>query len=343
MNWRKRLDWVNCITVETRYTVSLQFPGRFRQVKAPNEFGEEMYYFMRNIEINIGNTCNNECLFCMVDHRSRGFVDYKTIEREIIKAKKDGFESIGFLGGEFTLHPDVLKIIKLAKILGFKIIHIISNGRKYQDENFVKQLIKNGVNRFSVSIHSHKPEIEDYLTQRPGGFEEKIQGLKNLIKFNQSVSVNLVVNKLNYIDIPESLKYFNEMGIKDFRLNFIWLHGRAKDNNDLFLKYSDFLPWVDEIINLAKENNFTIAFEGIPACLIKDKNKLDYIGELRDLNTEVVAFNNPNKARENFNWQERKTNEFKIKHEKCALCEFKNICEGVWKDYIDIYGWEEFF
>ncbi|MCX6743621.1 MAG: radical SAM protein, partial [Candidatus Parcubacteria bacterium] len=293
--------------------------------------------------INIGNACNNECRFCMVDHDSRGLIDYKTIESEIIRARKNGFESIGFLGGEFTLHPEVLKIIKLAKILNFKIIHIISNGRKYQDENFVKQLINNGVNRFSVSIHSHKPEVEDYLTQRPGGFEEKIQGLKNLIKLNQLVSANLVINNLNYKEILETLKYFSELGIKDFRLNFIWLHGRAKDNNDLFLKYTDFLPWVEEIINLAKEKKFTIAFEGIPACLIKDKDKLNYIGELRDLNTEVVAFNNPNKARENFNWQERKTNEFKIKHEKCQECVCNNSCEGVWRDYINLFGWKEFF
>jgi MoaA/NifB/PqqE/SkfB family radical SAM enzyme len=297
---------------------------------------------MKNIEINIGNTCNNECRFCMVDHNSRGFTDFATIQKELIRARKNGFESIGFLGGEFTLHPDVLKIIKLAKILGFKIIHIISNGRKYQDENFVKQIIKNGVNRFSVSIHSYKPEVEDYLTQRPGGFEEKIQGLKNLIKLNQLVSINLVINNLNYKEILESLKFFNEMGINDFRLNFIWLHGRAKDNKDLYLKYSDFLPLLDELIKLAKNNNFTIAFEGIPACLINDKNKLDYIGELRDLNTEVVAFNNPTKERENFNWQERKTNEFKVKHENCVLCKFNNFCEGVWSDYIDLYGWSEF-
>ncbi|MFA5188680.1 MAG: radical SAM protein [Patescibacteria group bacterium] len=298
---------------------------------------------MRNIEINIGNSCNNECLFCMVDHSSRGFVAYKTIEKEIIRAKQNGFESIGFLGGEFTLHPEVLKIVKLAKILGFKIIHIISNGRKYQDENFVKQLINNGVNRFSVSIHSHKMEVEDYLTQRPGGFAEKIQGLKNLVKMNQPVSANLVINNLNYQDIAETLNFLNGLGIIDFRLNFIWLHGRALANQNLFLKFNDFLPLVDKIINLAKEKNLTIAFEGIPACLIKDNNKLDYIGELRDLKTEVVAFNNPQKERENFNWQERKTNEFKIKHEKCLECVYNNSCEGVWRDYINFFGWKEFF
>jgi MoaA/NifB/PqqE/SkfB family radical SAM enzyme len=297
---------------------------------------------MKNIEINIGSACNNECRFCMVDHDSRGLVDYETIGREIIKARKNGFESIGFLGGEFTLHPDILQIVKLAKLLGFKILHIISNGRKYSDEKFLKQLIKNGVSRFSVSIHSHKPEVEDHLTQRPGGFEEKIQGLNNLVKLNQPVSINLVINNLNYKDIVESLEFFNKLGVNDFRLNFIWLHGRAQKYPELLLKYSDFLPGLQEIINLAKTKKFKIAFEGIPPCLFKCDEKEQFIGEYRDYNTEVVAYNNPQKQREEFNWQERKENDFKIKRQQCQSCPDNYSCEGVWRDYIDKYGWSEF-
>ncbi len=303
---------------------------------------------MKNIEINIGNTCNNECRFCMVEHERSAFIDFATIKKEIIKARQKGFGSIGFLGGEFTLHIQVFKIIKLCKVLDFKIIHIISNGRKYQDKKFLEYLVKNGANRFSVSIHSHKEEVEDDLTQRQGGFKEKIKGIKNLVNFQKQkliinpISINLVINSLNYKDILETLKFFNKLGVNDFRLNFIWLHGRARQNKDLFLKYSHFLPYIDQIINLAKNFKLNISFEGIPPCLIKDKEKLEYLGESRDLNTEVIAFNNPSLARENFDWQKRKKNEFKVKHEKCTKCQFNNVCEGIWQDYIDIYGWKEF-
>ena len=246
------------------------------------------------------------------------------------------------------MHPQVLQIIKLCKLLGFKIIHIISNGRKYADEKFLLALIKNGVNRFSVSIHSHDSTVEDYLTQRPGGFQEKIQGLKNLNKFYQKslisnpVSINIVINKLNYKDIVQTLRFLNKLGIKDFRLNFIWLHGRANKYNELFLKYSDFLPYIDKIIKLVEQKGITLAFEGIPPCLIKNQQRLSYLGELRDKKTEIIAYNNPNKSRERFNWQERKKNEFKVKHENCNACQWNEICDGVWQDYIKIYGWQEF-
>jgi hypothetical protein len=43
---------------------------------------------------------------------------------------------------------------------------------------------------------------------------------------------------------------------------------------------------------LANINKLTIAFEGIPACIVS-KGALNYLGEYKDLPTQVVAFNNP--------------------------------------------------
>jgi MoaA/NifB/PqqE/SkfB family radical SAM enzyme len=304
---------------------------------------------MRNIEINIGNACNNACQFCMVeDDDQRKFVDFNIIKKEILQAKKKGFESIGFLGGEFTLHPDIFKIIKICKVLGFKIIHVISNGRQYQDQQFLAKLIQAGTNRFSVSIHSHLAKIEDDLTQRQGGFKQKIAGLNNLVDFCRKglipnpIAINLVINAKNYISLVGSLKYFHKLGINDFRLNYVWLHGRAKKYPQLFLAYTKFLPVVDKIIGFAQQAGINVSFEGVPLCLIKNPTKLKYFGELKDLKTEVVAYNNSQGKRENFNWQERKQNEFKIKNKACQSCQWANICDGVWHDYIKIFGWQEF-
>jgi len=304
---------------------------------------------MKNIEINIGNACNNACQFCMIeDEDSRAFVNFETIKQEIFLAKKQGFESIGFLGGEFTLHPQLMRILKLAKLLGFKIIHIISNGRTYSNLDFLQQIVEAGANRFSVSIHSHLPAVEDTLTQRPGGFLEKIAGLKNLLALQQqgiikqSICLNFVINALNYQELIASLRYFYDLGVRDFRLNFVWLFGRAQKYPQLVLSYAQFLPELDKVIAFSQTTGANISFEGIPACLVKNPDKLKYLGELKDLPTEVVAYNNTLGQRDNFNWQERKKNEFKIKHQACSACQWYNICDGVWKSYIDHFGWSEF-
>ncbi len=304
---------------------------------------------MHNIEINIGNACNNKCRFCMIEYEDkRCFIAFNLIKKEVIKARRQAYDSIGFLGGEFTLHPDLLKIVKLCKILGYKTIHIISNGRRFADSELLSDLIKNGVNRFSVSVHSHDQKVDDYLTQSRGGFKQKLQGIKNLIKFRKtgkirnSLSINIVINNLNYKEIVKTLNYFHGLGIEDFRLNFIWLHGRAQRYSELYLKFSDFVPYIKDIISAAKEHKYNFSFEGIPACIINSDEALNYLGELKDQATQVVAYNNPKQLRESFNWQSRKANEFKIKNDNCQLCHWNSICDGIWRDYITIYGWDEF-
>lgn len=303
---------------------------------------------IKSIEINIGDVCNNKCKFCMVEHDTRRMVDFEKIKLDIILAKRQGFESIGFLGGEFTLHPEIFKILHLCRLLKFKIVHIISNGRKFKDKKFLAKLIESGANRFSVSIHSHKSNIEDDLTQVNGGFKEKIQGIRNLIFFykkgliNYPVSINLVINNKNYLDLLKTLSYYHKLGIRDFRLNFMWIRGRAEEFKDLYLKYENFIPQIDKIIASANNQGFNVAFDGIPPCFML-KNGLKYIGEYQDYNTDVIGYNNPTGARQRFNWQKLRKNSLKTKHLKCKDCEYNNRCEGVWKGYIKVFGWSEFF
>ena len=98
----------------------------------------------------------------------------------IKKYRAKEYNSVGFLGGEITIYPDVLELIEYTKDLGYQNIHIISNARRFSDEKFLKQLIDNGITRVSVSIHSHLEEIENVLNNR-NSFSEQLQGIKNLM------------------------------------------------------------------------------------------------------------------------------------------------------------------
>lgn len=302
---------------------------------------------MKHIEINLGKVCNNRCRFCMSGNLAY-FVDYDKAKREVIESANENYNSLGFLGGEVTLYPRLVDLIKLAKELGFEKIHIISNGRKYADENFLKKLIEAGANRFSVSIHSHLSRVEDYLTQIEGGFREKIKGLNNLInlhkKYNliNNISINLVINSKNYKDILYTLMYFNKLGINDFRLNYMWPEGNANIfYKDLLITYSEFFIYIERIIFLSNKLNFHIVFEGIPLCIFPNQKGIkSYMGELLDINTDVVTFEESGKL--SFNWQKRKKNELKIKQHSCQSCKYDKICEGVWLRYIEICGWNEF-
>ncbi len=310
---------------------------------------------MANIEINLGKACNNKCKFCMSINSAPEhlkFADLQILQDELNKFKEQGYDSLGFLGGEATLYPQFVDLVKYANDIGFKQIHLITNGRKLQDKEYLLDLVNSGVTRFSVSIHSYKSEIEDNLTQIKGGFKEKLSGLKNLRNLINSgqikteLSANLVINKKNYFDLDKFLMFFSKLGINNFRFNFLWPRGNAEDfYNELLITYNDFLPQTEKIIKMVEKLNVNLSFEGIPLCIFNNlsiSNIKDFIGEIKDTNTDVADLDGYEMKRYKFNWQDRKKNELKSKRNECQQCKYNQTCDGVWQEYINYYGWDEF-
>lgn len=306
----------------------------------------------KKVEINLGLVCNNQCKFCMNDAplKERKFPSFKILEKELKDYYKKGYRAVGFLGGEPTIYPKIIELVSLADRLGYKEIHIVSNGRKYSDKKFLEKLIKSGVTRFSVSIHSHKAEIEDFLTSVKGGFREKIQGLRNLKYFQSKgmikdkIFLNTVVNKLNYRYLEEIILFYEKMGFLDFRFNFVRPEGRAFSNTKTIVpEYSKIMENVKKAIELAKGLKIQLSFEGIPFCLfskIKINNFKDYIGEFKDAEVEA-SFEEKNK-RDRFSVAQRRKDQLRIKKISCRDCIFNLVCEGPWRNYAKIYGFKEF-
>ena len=304
----------------------------------------------KKIQINLGHICNNVCKFCMNGEplNKRKFVPFSLAKKELKKLKDKNYNVVGFLGGEITIYPKIIELVKLATKLGYERIDLVSNGRRYSDIKFLKNLIEVGNIRFYLSIHSHKEKIEDFLTSVKGSFNEKIQGLYNLITLQKKgliqerIFINLVINKLNYKFLSQILIfYFKNFGIKDFRFNFIRPEGRAFVNFKLLVPtYTEILPYLKKSILLSKKLNLDISLEGIPFCLLKEiKNFKDFVGEFRDGIGEIRGGTD---LRQQIKIAEQRKQNLRTKIRNCQKCVYDSLCEGPWKNYAKIYRFKEF-
>ena len=162
--------------------------------------------------------------------------DIKFSKLEVVSEKLHDYysrwyRSVGFLWGDISIHPKILEIIAVCKKLWFLSVNVISNGMKFDDPVFARKLVEAGVTRINFSIHSHLPEVEEYLIQVPGGLERKMKAIDNfnaLYKewlLKDAISVNIVLNSKNYKTIVETVLYFYlKKKINDIRVNFIWLN-----------------------------------------------------------------------------------------------------------------------
>lgn len=313
---------------------------------------------IKHVEINLGRLCNNRCIFCMIKDdknvKRLNFASLAQIKNEINTFAKKGFSSLGFLGGEPSLYPNISEIVSYARLKGFSNITLVSNGRRFSDVNFLKSLVSAGITRFCVSIHSHIPEIEDEMTRVQGGFLQKMIGIENLVNLRkdgiikEDIAINIVVNKKNYKSLVSTIDFFRKEGVKDFRLNFIRPEGRAWVNFELLVpKYSDFRPYIKKILYLAEKENIHVSLGDIPFCILPDiKENIGLTGEVRDYINLVVSFDknrkNSKSFKETFLWKERRQRELKSKGRRCSNCSYNSICEGPWKNYVKNYGFSEF-
>ena len=72
-------------------------------------------------------------------------------------------------------------------------MEIQTNSRSFSYDIFSKKFSKLKADKFLVSLHAHNNQLNKLITQSNDGFEQTIEGIRNLVKFNNYVIINIVV------------------------------------------------------------------------------------------------------------------------------------------------------
>ncbi|MDE2020175.1 MAG: radical SAM protein, partial [Patescibacteria group bacterium] len=137
-------------------------------------------YPTRGAVIDVGLKCMHRCKFCYYSYLDGSDDQFKGMRRADFRTKEHIFKLIdslvasGFLhaditGGEPTLHPDIVEIIKYASDRGLA-TRIITLGqylmrRMHKSEKvLLDELIDNGVTNFLMSMHQVHEEKMMELT-----------------------------------------------------------------------------------------------------------------------------------------------------------------------------------
>ncbi|HDQ22407.1 MAG TPA: radical SAM protein [Candidatus Uhrbacteria bacterium] len=293
---------------------------------------------MQRVDIKIGFHCNNLCQFCVQGDKRFKFKSrtINEIKESLKAAKEQNSQGVVFTGGEPTIHSDILAAVLYAKELGFDPIQVQSNGRMLAYVAFCKKLIKAGVTEFSPALHGSKPAIHDKLTTSHGSWQQVVQGIKNLKSLDQLVITNTVITTTNYKDLPALARFFVELGVDQFQFAFPHILGTAEKNKDwLVPKKSDIMPYVQKGLDIGINAGKIVMTEAIPFCLMPGYE--DYIAEKIMPETKVVDAEGVIESYADYRW-----NLGKVKREECKKCKYYQECEGPWKEYPEIFGWDEF-
>jgi len=248
----------------------------------------------------------------------------------------DGKKQLEFSAMEPTFYKDLPLIISKTKQYGYEVIHLLTNGIKISDKEYLIYLLQKGLNKITLSLHSHRDYLEAKITNNKTIFKKKIQALENIIdlqkKWDCSLTVNTVINNYNYQYLTDVNNFISHIGVKKHNIFFPHILGNAQKNfNKAVPRYSKIKKYLYKVVITAEKNGVNLSIINIPRCIINER-----IYKLDGLKGHFIA-SDPNKTE-----IADAPIEEKIKNDKCKKCAYFNSCSGISKYYIDSRGWSEF-
>jgi len=290
-----------------------------------------------------GFSCNSNCIICSTKPKAEFYPDRSTEEiiKDLAKGKKKGYSKVEFTGGEPTIRPDILYLIKTAKDLGYENITVSTNGAMLSYRDFCRKIIKNGLNSVAFTLNAHNSQLGDAICRTPEAFNRTVQGIKNVLEYpSVEVSVNTVVFQLNYKYLQQIGEFIHDLGVRCWHILDLIPDGYAEkfykilavNPSNLSNRFSN----LDEVI---KKFNLVIFFD-FPLCLfplqIFKNPRVNFITAESKMETIKQTGYNPKRFKKSTDNSYNDIHKQRI--EICKKCKFYKSCGGIWKDIINIYG-----
>jgi len=196
---------------------------------------------------NITRACNLKCLHCYESAGAKDPDELNTEEalRGIDILADAGVLILAFSGGEPTVRPDILKLIRHSSERGM-FTALATNAMVFAQRKKAQEFKKAGLKFAQISLDGSKPETHDFFRGVPGSFDRTVRGIKNCVAEDLFVEVATTATHYNIREVPALIDLTAKLGADWFMLyNFIPT-GRGKEIVD-----SDLTPDErEEVLNL---------------------------------------------------------------------------------------------
>lgn len=238
--------------------------------------------------LNINRDCDLRCHWCYA--RQTGYkerMDMPLVKRSIEFLQGLPVSNVFLIGGEPTIHPDFITIIRLISQAGLKPA-VVTNGLSFSDENFLSQCVSAGLTGISTSMKAVNQQQYQQFTGVPA-YQRLLQATANIEKhkskdFFHKLSVTLCKGFFDCVD--GLISAIKETGVE--MVSFDIERPVLLDNQTCAEGMADPQEMADFIVEIYPQLvNMGIRFNiklGLPFCLFPES----FIDELR-ANQRIIA------------------------------------------------------
>jgi len=273
---------------------------------------------MMPLNLGLGGVCDYRCIFC-----SRGSDYYfdrigfnardeyeKAIKQLYLYSKQRRPESLTISRDEPINHPFIGNIVRFARKVGFKKIVLSTAGMGLKNKEFLTGLVKSGVTSVVLPVYGVTPAVHDAIVGLPGAHNvlSRVVGMLRDMKIETSFTT--IILRQNLHEIETIVERYG------CHVTFPYPIVSSVGYKDLCVRLSEIPESIYRVLNLF-----------IPC--ITGKVAIKKVAGIVHIRT--VPLNIPTASHEP-----------SFKPRKCRRCIMYKKCEGVFREYVAIYGSGEF-
>ncbi|BAA29920.1 552aa long hypothetical nitrite reductase [Pyrococcus horikoshii OT3] len=208
---------------------------------------------------NFTNMCNFRCKHCY-QRADKPLPSELSLEEKLMlvdQLDRAGVAAVALSGGEPTIHPHFLRIVKELSSRG---IHtsVATNGWTFADKEKLEEAVKAGLKYVEISVDSAKPEKHDEFRGIPGAWERAIKALENAVEIGVSHGMAVIMDKETYQEMDDILDLAESIGVKRVIFFNLVPTGRAEDMVKVDLTPEEREEFLKELYHQMKKRKLEI-------------------------------------------------------------------------------------
>ena len=180
--------------------------------------------------LNATYACNNHCSFCAVGTRTQLHGDPQRLREQLAHYRRQGVTLLDIDGGEPTLHPDLVALVRHARTLGYVRVNVTTNGRLCVYEGFAARLLHSGITSLLFSVHGADARTHAQNVGVAEAFDQTTAGIRNAVRLaprGVELGMNVTITKSNEGQLAALAELAWSLGLRWINWQFLTPFGRA--------------------------------------------------------------------------------------------------------------------
>jgi len=217
--------------------------------------------------VKLNNKCNSNCVFCADSKEERQKPDPEL--SKLLSGLQDA-DTLIITGGEPTIYPHLQEFLQQVQNR-YNDIMLCTNGFLLAQKENVAKLKGFGITKIQISYLTNNPEMYYKTTGIKNSYKYVLSAIENCKSLGLTVSINTVIFRHNYTNLPEIVKELIDLEVDNIQLSFLNPTGTSivDGKSKVMVRLSDVKPYINEAFEYAEALKFDNLFvENIPICII---------------------------------------------------------------------------